>query len=213
MTTIEAYRIAIRNRESGETVEIVNNYDGQPLTLESAHAFAALRRALLPNVFGDDKGTLLIDVEEIEPEQPQSVAERWLAGEHIYPKSGEQIAACLRWLADMIADVGHLPSVYLTVGMQVTTAHGGSVHADRMAAVDEISAALGQTAADDETSYSMRGGHHYVAVYAPHTKPTPAQVAEAALTPDALYDASVEDEPTDPQPTPADGTPRVDAEV
>src|SRR5215218_3943914 len=37
--------------------------------------------------------------------------------------------------------------------------------------------------------------------------------AFAALTPDALYDATVEDEPTDPQPTLADGTPRVDAEA
>lgn len=190
------YRIVIRQRESGEITETVAEYDGQPFTRESARAFAALRRAMLPNVFGRGvDATLTITIEEIEPEKPATIAERWLRDEHVYIHSGEELAACLLALADKVKSAGALARTHLSVNIQVGLS-GSATDAERFASVDEIGAALGRQQIDARgSSYALKAaGSYNISAYAPHREepapdPTPAQLAAAALTPDAEVSA------------------------
>lgn len=193
------YRIVIRHRDTGDVVETVNEYDGQPFTPESAEAFASLRRALLPGCFGRD-GYLTADVEEIEPEKPASVAERWLADEHVYIRSGEEMAQCLRALADKVENAGVLAQTYLSVNVQVSLT-GGADDVERHTSVDALGVALGHTAVDKQGSYALKSsGSYHVSVYAPH-RDQPADITPATAAAEVpqelapLYDASVEDVP------------------
>ncbi|WP_427422711.1 hypothetical protein [Lysinibacillus fusiformis] len=146
MTTIEAYRIVVRDRESGEVVKVRTEYEGEPLTREAAQSLVAFEAAMWP------ESSTTQAVEPIPP-SVETVAARWLADEEPDTLSGsEAVAAALRLLADRIEKVDPIIQVKLDVNLHVFA----PTPAEEVRVVNAFAEAAGRTTS---WTHLTTGGH------------------------------------------------------
>jgi hypothetical protein len=86
----------------------------------------------------------------------------WLTDDVVWVRSGADIAAYLRAAADAFETVGDLPQSSVNLGVQVSSHLNTPPSAERAAAVDKLSAALGLTAGLRKLS---GGSWHYQAPF------------------------------------------------
>lgn len=208
---MSTYRIELWTREGQILRAEYVDENGDPFTLRTALADVAEIRRLsqihdVRLATGD--GEPVDEIAALDATDPARIANRWLRetmADSIPVKlsSGEEIAACLRLVADRVEDLGPLASSHLSIQLQATE-HERDEDL-RRATVDAIAIRLGHSA---QPSPMGNGSWHYstqhrddsaraVGIFTSMKAPEPDEtelVARAALQPDTLPDVVPVDE-------------------
>lgn len=196
------YRIVTRDRKSGLTVMSRDSYHETPLDRDAAEKLVAFETAIFPDLYGPDAD--MVQTAEPIPPSPASVAQQWISStQAVRLTSGEQIAACLHMVANLVEQVGEIEETRLMLVFQPS--RGFLLDRDDKpvkATIDALAHAVGTYADMSEMSGgqwhyttnhrpdSLEGVSVYTSVSAPVT-PDPAEAA--AEVPDEL--SPVEDGP------------------
>ncbi len=129
-------------------------------------------------------------------------AEKWLSERHVWPTRTSELTAIFALIASRLEKLGDmkLPRFHLSVGVQFG-AHlsPGLPDADRMAAVDQISLALGIPDAElDESGTYSAGQCPAVSIYAPKITVEKAECAETVAAIEQTPDEVIEPAPKRP---------------
>lgn len=210
MTT---YRIEQRSREGQILRAEWVDEDGTPYSLRQALQDVDHMRAISPNfewrVSGAD-GELVDEIAALDATDPDRIANRWLRAkiaddDSVKLNSGEEIATCLRLVADRLADIGPIVPTFLSLQLQATEFEPDEVA--RRATVDAIAARLGFAAGPHRLvggfwHYSLRAARAvgaFTSMKAPETVDEPE-------TPE-LVDGRENPETGDPVPDGVEGHP------